>query len=400
MCKTERHIITDSEKVEFFNLIEGKGQKTPKDWQLIHSEICKPDEDDKDLDSIIDTLSEDGVKFAIDVVSNPNEPSFLDSGIVKVRYRYVLDPIHAGEEKIKDNTRDFCAELIRRDLIYRREDINQMSFRGANPIANQRYSIFNSAGGWNCRHAWQREIYVLPQRVKTVKNGLKTSTEDVPKIQMQMAKEEKSLKVKFGEWLKEQGAKLTQEEVVEMTSVMLENEGEEQKFVDVQVDDKILRINAEVPEEGAAVSWVDAEGNMMDVEDGEYPIEFDGKNWIVTIEDRVIKSIKDIAEAESSEEAEQEMSSEENTEEQGPSLSEQFTELKESIPGMIAEAIQANLSAHSDKQQKVFSTIVDAKLKGLPAFPQDEVDANLSSNEGEAAKEGTLLERVVGAKIE
>ena len=81
MPKTEKkNILTDSEKVEFLNQLKGKGQKPPEDWQLIHSEICNPEEDEVELDSIINKLSAEGVKFAIDIVSNPNENSFLDSG--------------------------------------------------------------------------------------------------------------------------------------------------------------------------------------------------------------------------------------------------------------------------------------------------------------------------------
>lgn len=399
MPKTERNILTDSEKVEFLNLIEGKGEKPPKEWQLVHSELCNPNEEELELDSIIDNLSAEGVKFAIDLVSNPNENSFLDSGIVKVRYRYVLDPIHAGEEKIKDNTREFCEELIRKDLIYRREDINAMSFRGSNPIAKKRYSIFNSAGGWNCRHAWQREIYVMPQRTKKVENGLKTSTETVQKINLSMPQETKSLKVKFGEFLSEVGRKLTEQEVVELTSVMLEDE---QKFVEVQVEDKILRIDAEKPEVGASVSWVNEEGEMMEVENGSIPVSIGEENMILVIEDRKIAEIQSVEEAESTEEAEQEMSSEENASEESTSedsVESQISKLKEEIPAMIQSALEAKLSENNDKQTKAFSAIVEAKLSKLPAFPSDEVNAELSADEDDSSERGSnMLERIVLGK--
>jgi hypothetical protein len=391
MEKTDKHILTKSERVEFLTFIEDKGIETPKDWKLIHSEICKSNEDEIDIDSIVSNLKAEGLKFAIDVVSNPNEPSFLDSGVVKVRYRYVLDPIHAGEEKIKENTREFCSTLIRKNLLYRREDINAMSFRGSNPIAKKRYSIFNSAGGWNCRHAWQREIYVMPQRTKTVENGLKTSTEDVPKVQLSMSNEKKSLKVRFGEFLQKEGRKLTEQEVVDLTSVMLEDKAVEQKFVDIQVEDKTLRIDAEQPEVGAPVSWVDAEGNMMEVEDGSYPVNVDGKEWIIVVVDRKISEMNEVESQESAEEAEQEMS-----EDKGPTVQEQFESFKKEIPSMIAEAVAANMSEHTEKQTKAFSTIIEAKFKKLPAFPAEEVNAELSAEENKnEKKEGTLLERMV-----
>jgi len=394
MQKTDKHILTDSQKVEFLSLLKSKGQKTPQDWRLVHSELCDPNENELDIDSIIDNLSAEGAKFAVDVISNPNQASFLDAGIVKVRYRYVLDPLHSGEQKIQDNTREFCETLIQRDLIFRREDINAMSFRGSNPIAKQRYSIFNSAGGWNCRHAWQREIYVLPQRTKTVENGLKTSTVNVPKVQLSMNNKNTTIKAKFGKWLAEQGRKLTQEEVVDLTSVMLADKAEEQKFIDIQVEDKVLRIDAEVPEKDAAVSWVDAEGNLTDVEDGEIVVNIDEKPVTLVIADRKISEIKEIDEAEAAKEAEQEMSSDDNKD-----FSKEISDLKESIPAMIATAIEASLSAHSEKQAAVLTTIVEAKLKGMPAFPAEEVSAELSADKaGEEKKEGTMLERMMTSK--
>ena len=51
-------------------------------------------------------------------------------------------------------------DMINADLIYRREDINQMSFRGENPLAKQNYSIFEYRGAWNCRHIFKRLIFI------------------------------------------------------------------------------------------------------------------------------------------------------------------------------------------------------------------------------------------------
>lgn len=231
----------------------------------------------------------------------------------------------------------------------------------------------------------------MPQRTKTVENGLKTSTEDVPKVQLSMSNEKKSLKVRFGEFLQKEGRKLTEQEVVDLTSVMLEDKAVEQKFVDIQVEDKTLRIDAEQPEVGAPVSWVDAEGNMMEVEDGSYPVNVDGKEWIIVVVDRKISEMNEVESQESAEEAEQEMS-----EDKGPTVQEQFESFKKEIPSMIAEAVAANMSEHTEKQTKAFSTIIEAKFKKLPAFPAEEVNAELSAEENKnEKKEGTLLERMV-----
>ena len=47
--------------------------------------------------------------------------------------------------------------------VYRKEDINQMSFSGVNgdfaPKGRSTYSIFKYKGGAYCHHKWQRLIY-------------------------------------------------------------------------------------------------------------------------------------------------------------------------------------------------------------------------------------------------
>jgi hypothetical protein len=48
--------------------------------------------------------------------------------------------------------------------VYRKEDINQMSFSGVNgqfaPKGRSTYSIFKYKGGAYCHHKWQRLVYM------------------------------------------------------------------------------------------------------------------------------------------------------------------------------------------------------------------------------------------------
>ena len=164
------NIFTEEEKTLLLSSLSDKGQKKPDNWKLIHSEQCGADEEDFDVESLLTALSADH-KFAVNTVSNPDDDSRLDKGVIKVRYRYVLNLEHIGEPNIKDNTREFCETLVRQDKIYRREDINIMSFRGANPLASTNYSIFRLQGHWNCRHAWSREIYLIEEENKNVENN-------------------------------------------------------------------------------------------------------------------------------------------------------------------------------------------------------------------------------------
>jgi hypothetical protein len=99
------------------------------------------------------------MKLAIE--SAPDEVSKLDEGPYEVRYKYV------GPRD--DKNRQFCTEVLDADLIYRKEDIDMMSFRGENPMSKKNYSIFNYKGSYNCRHAWVRQIYFAAEYEEALK---------------------------------------------------------------------------------------------------------------------------------------------------------------------------------------------------------------------------------------
>ncbi len=101
-----------------------------------------------------------GYYFAI--TSEPEEPSKLDKGLYAVRYKY------AGPRDEKN--RKFCAEVLDADLIYRKEDIDMMSFRGENPMSKQNYSIFRYKGSYNCRHSWVRQVYFAADYEEALNN--------------------------------------------------------------------------------------------------------------------------------------------------------------------------------------------------------------------------------------
>ena len=91
---------------------------------------------------------------------NPDLKSKDDKGIFKIRYRY-------GPSANSPNSRKFCVDMValtRQGIVYRREDINQMSFSGVNgqfaPSGRSTYSIWKFKGGVNCHHAWYRVTYL------------------------------------------------------------------------------------------------------------------------------------------------------------------------------------------------------------------------------------------------
>ena len=87
------------------------------------------------------------------------DSSTQDAGMYKIRYRY--------SGGLKGNSRSFCVEMVglaKGGKVYRKEDINQMSFSGVNgqfaPKGRSVYSIFKYKGGAYCHHKWERLVYM------------------------------------------------------------------------------------------------------------------------------------------------------------------------------------------------------------------------------------------------
>ena len=63
------------------------------------------------------------------------------------------------------NSRDFCKKmegLTSRNIVFRKEDINMMSFRGVNSELGhnkQNYSLLKFKGGKNCHHYFELRVY-------------------------------------------------------------------------------------------------------------------------------------------------------------------------------------------------------------------------------------------------
>lgn len=123
------------------------GEQVSDKWQEIGS--YELDEHEEDL------TEENLIELAIQ--ANPNADSNLDvetkKGKYMVRYRYV--------GPFDDKNRSFCASILTfqsANVVFRREDINQMSFTTSNPQFGT-YSIFRYKGSFGCRHKWQRIIF-------------------------------------------------------------------------------------------------------------------------------------------------------------------------------------------------------------------------------------------------
>lgn len=84
------------------------------------------------------------------IPSTPDEVSNIDRGPqFRIRYKY------SGIQDEKN--RSFCSELLSRNELYRKEDIEQMQNDDFTS-----YNIFLFSGSYNCRHNW--ESVVLRQK--------------------------------------------------------------------------------------------------------------------------------------------------------------------------------------------------------------------------------------------
>jgi hypothetical protein len=115
--------------------------------------------DEQSISNLEQALRQIGIELEID--ADPQARSAYDSAFYKVRYKYV------GPRD--DKNREFCAQVLDLDLLYRREDIELMTLTTANTEFGN-YNIFEYKGSFNCRHKWQRVLF--QQTVATTGNQL------------------------------------------------------------------------------------------------------------------------------------------------------------------------------------------------------------------------------------
>lgn len=124
----EDFFIPDGEDMKFSSMIISKGQS------------------EQDLfDDGYEMVKEDFIS------SSPNSPSFEDTDTRLIRYKYVLNPQASGSP-IKDTTREFCKDLLQKNLVYRVEDLEGIT----NDLGS---SAMVWRGSYNCRHKWQKIEY-------------------------------------------------------------------------------------------------------------------------------------------------------------------------------------------------------------------------------------------------
>jgi len=125
----EMQDLSDEEMSDLFEQLEDLGEVISDDWELVSTERV----------DLADASKQDNKGY-------------------KVRYAYM--PMRKSPD-----SRQFCQQmeaLTEKDVVYRLEDINQMSFRGVNKELGHQgrnYSLFKFKGGKNCHHYWEKRVY-------------------------------------------------------------------------------------------------------------------------------------------------------------------------------------------------------------------------------------------------
>lgn len=137
--------LSDEEFEDLFEQLEEYGEVVSDDWELVSTEKV-------DLAQV----SRDDAK--------PSKSSSQDNKGYKVRYAYM--PVRKSPD-----SRQFCTKmesLTDKDIVFRMEDINQMSFRGVNKELGHQgrnYSLAKFKGGKNCHHYWEKRVYKKKEQV-------------------------------------------------------------------------------------------------------------------------------------------------------------------------------------------------------------------------------------------
>ena len=159
----------EEEEVSFSQetFLDAFGEDESDEWELIDSREVDYDLED-DLDAQVKEweaqLNEPSLlskvwNFVSTGTARGNARSSQDKEVdgfyFKVRYKYVGNP---------NPERDFCKAMMRRDKIYRKEDIVQMGSAAVNAgfgfNGASTYDIWKFKGGPRCHHKWERRTYV------------------------------------------------------------------------------------------------------------------------------------------------------------------------------------------------------------------------------------------------
>jgi hypothetical protein len=150
MSSDKRPFLNDQLAEEIWAMIEELGEAEDEEYELVDAQDTEDEPEGFDVEGYLNGLMREEL--------SANQKSSLDGDIWKVRYKYVK----GTSKEPQGESRQFCVRMLGADKLYRKEDIDMMSFNGVNNKFGhngQNYSLFKYKGGVNCYHRWERRIY-------------------------------------------------------------------------------------------------------------------------------------------------------------------------------------------------------------------------------------------------
>lgn len=151
--KTHDHgHMTEEDEVVWMEYLEGIAEyPSMEEWDVVETQVVTDPNGEQEATAHY-------LAAASAAYENPEDKSAKgDSGLYKVRYRYM--------DKPSDKSRSFCKYMCTRQMdgaMYRLEDIVKMGKDGVNgqfaPKGESKYSIWEWKGGVYCHHYWERVV--------------------------------------------------------------------------------------------------------------------------------------------------------------------------------------------------------------------------------------------------
>ena len=304
----DEHIYNDEEKAFFLNL-EGEKEEDLNDYDLVYTR----------------QITEESIKNEIDfksfeIESSPDEASYLDKGLIKIRYKYT--------GAYDNRNRNFCSQMMSKNLIYRKEDINQMSFRAENSEYG-RYSIFLHKGSYGCRHSWEERIYFRKRKTN-------------------------------GQFMPNEG--LENDKIIEKNKLSkMENN-------EVKLEKYLMKDGSEIELESLEV------GTEVSLENGDYEME-DGK--ILVIEEGKIKEVKEVENTDDNADDNADAASEFNAEENFKAMAEMIANFETRL-GDLEEKYNNELKAKEEELSKVKTQLSNQDGTDFQTVDNDNDNVKLS----------------------
>jgi len=158
---SQKPVLAESLEADIMKRLEGLGEPITaldEDYELENAEFAEDEDESADLEATLNEWANNQPKSLLSQIKQlfaVEDPSYQDTPFFKVRYAYKSTTTGS----VKGDSRPLCNALTAKALMYRKEDIREMSSRGGAEAQGEQYDVFLHKGGANCQHGWERRVY-------------------------------------------------------------------------------------------------------------------------------------------------------------------------------------------------------------------------------------------------